>query len=366
MTTKSGKFNVFVAEDSLAVRRLLVHILSQDPRLHVVHASGSGAAAQDDLLRIQPDVLVIGVSGAADRGFATIRQVMESHPVPIVVCVPAALIGDADIVDGVAAAGAVALAARPEGLDHPDYPLLAAKLAQTAALMAEVKVVKRWSRARMAGGVRAPAPSVVVRPPGERIEVLAIGASTGGPPVLQTLLAGLPPTFPVPILIVQHIAAGFLPGLATWLCQRTGFPVRIAAHGEMARAGHVYLAPDDRHLGIGEGGRIELSDRSHDHGLRPSVAHLFRSVASTYGARAAAVLLTGMGKDGAQELKELRELGAVTIVQDAASCVVNGMPGEADRLGAALHVLAPDRMPGLLIRLASGGSSDARTTPDGD
>ncbi len=366
MTIKSGKFNVFVAEDSLAVQRLLVHILSQDSRLHVVRAGDSGDAVHDDLLRTQPDVVVLGVNGAGDRGFATIRHVMESQPVSIVVCVPATLIGDADIADGAAAAGAVAVAARPEGVDHPDYPALAAKLAQTAALMAEVKVVKRWSRTRTAGGLRASATGVDVRPHAARVEILAIGASTGGPPALQTLLAGLPPTFPLPILIVQHIAAGFLPGLATWLSQRTGVSVRIAAHGEAVRAGHVYLAPDGRHLGIGEGGQIELSDSPPDHGLRPSVAHLFRSVASSYGARAVAVLLTGMGKDGAQELKTLRERGAVTIVQDAASCVVNGMPGEADRLGAALYVLAPDRMPALLIRLTSEGSSEARTAPVGD
>jgi two-component system chemotaxis response regulator CheB len=187
---------------------------------------------------------------------------------------------------------------------------------------------------------------------------VAIGTSTGGPPVLQTILSGLPADFPAPVLIVQHIAAGFVTGLAEWLDQTTGFPVRIAAHGEPMEAGRAYLAPDGYHLGAGAQRRIALSRSEPENGLRPAVSFLFRSVAEQCGARAVAVLLTGMGKDGAEELKQLHDLGAVTIAQDAASSAVYGMPGEAMKLRAVRYSLAPDRIPAALIGLVSPGSAE--------
>ena len=182
--------------------------------------------------------------------------------------------------------------------------------------------------------------------------MVAIGTSTGGPPVLQPILAGLPKNFPIPVLIVQHIAAGFLPGLVDWLNQTTGFPTHIAAQGESLLAGHTYLAPDGYHMGLGGFGQIVLSKQQPENGLRPSVSYLFRSVAAVCGANAIGVLLTGMGRDGAEELKFLKELGAVTIAQDEESSVVHGMPGEAIKMGAASHVLAPDKIPALLAALA--------------
>jgi two-component system chemotaxis response regulator CheB len=179
--------------------------------------------------------------------------------------------------------------------------------------------------------------------------VIGIGASTGGPPVLQTILSGLPKDFPAPLLIVQHIARGFLPGLVEWLNQTTGLSVHIAAHGALLQPGHAYIAPDDFHLGVGAGGRATLAHEAPEHGVRPAVAFLFRSLAQNCGHQAIGVLLTGMGKDGAQELKEMRDSGAWTIAQDRDSSVVHGMPGEAILLDAAAQVLPADRIAGALI-----------------
>ena len=179
---------------------------------------------------------------------------------------------------------------------------------------------------------------------------------------MRTILSGLPVDFPVPLLIVQHIAAGFLPGLVDWLAQTSGFPVRIAAHGEKVAPGCAYLAPDAYHLGLNANGCVALSKQGVENGVRPSVSYLFRSVASLCGSRVMAVLLTGMGKDGAEELKHLKDLGAITVAQDADSSVVHGMPGEAIRLGAATYVLAPDRIPDALTAWA-GVSARAVTAP---
>jgi two-component system chemotaxis response regulator CheB len=186
-----------------------------------------------------------------------------------------------------------------------------------------------------------------------------MGASTGGPPVLQTILSGLPKDFPVPLLIVQHIARGFLPGMVDWLSQTTGLRVQIAAHGAIPLPGHAYVAPDDFHLAADARGHLVLAREDAEGGLRPAVSYLFRSLADSYGANAVGVLLTGMGKDGAAELKRMKAHGAYTIAQDRDSSIVHGMPGAAIELGAATQVLPADKIAGALIARAAGRLSFA-------
>jgi two-component system, chemotaxis family, protein-glutamate methylesterase/glutaminase len=200
-------------------------------------------------------------------------------------------------------------------------------------------VVRRWPRLKSTPVV-LPTPQMPLQRVPAELQVIAIGASTGGPLVLQTILAGLPKDLPVPVLIVQHMAPGFVQGFAEWLAQSSGFPVHIPTAGEYPLPGHAYVAPDGVHMGVGTGGRVILSDGDPDNGLRPSVSHLFRCVAQVFGRQAVGVLLTGMGRDGAEELKLMKDGGAVTIAQDKKSSVVHGMPGEAIRLGAATYVLS--------------------------
>jgi two-component system chemotaxis response regulator CheB len=213
--------------------------------------------------------------------------------------------------------------------------------------MSEVKVVKRIPHTVQA---RIAAQPTILTPLQKTagIQAVAIGASTGGPPVLQKILSGLPQDFPVPVLIVQHIAQGFTEGFAEWISNASGFPVRVALHGERLAPRHGYVAPDGFHLGLESGLRIALSGLAPENGLRPSVSYLFRSIAQVLGPAAIGVLLTGMGKDGAEELKAMKEKGAMTIVQDEASSVVHGMPGEAIKLGAATYVLPPEGIVAML------------------
>ncbi len=178
---------------------------------------------------------------------------------------------------------------------------------------------------------REPLPAITPRD----MSAVLIGASTGGPPVIQTILSGLKKNLPVPVLIVQHISSGFLKGMVEWLQHTTALPVRIAADREVLLPGHVYFAPDDLHMGVTRGGIVSLSRTEPENGSRPSVSHLFRSARKVYGEKLVGVLLTGMGKDGAYELKQMKEHGAVTLVQDRESSVVYGMPGEAVRIDAA-------------------------------
>jgi two-component system chemotaxis response regulator CheB len=183
------------------------------------------------------------------------------------------------------------------------------------------------------------------------VKVVAIGASTGGPPAIEAILLKLPKDFCAPLLIVQHIAPGFVQGFADWLANSCRFPVGIATQNEFPLPGHAYVAPDGVHMGMEINGRIVLSKSEPENGLRPSVSYLFRSVAEVFGKNIVGVLLTGMGKDGAYELKMMKEKGAITIAQDKESCVVYGMPGEAVNLNAATYVLSPPKIAELLSGL---------------
>jgi two-component system chemotaxis response regulator CheB len=184
-----------------------------------------------------------------------------------------------------------------------------------------------------------------------KVDFIGIGASTGGPPVLKMILDGLPKDFPAPVLIVQHIARGFLHGLVDWLNRGSEMRVNVAERGTIPLPGHAYLAPDDLHMTIDRNGQIALSDDAPDNGLRPSVARLFHSLAETCGPSAVGVLLSGMGKDGAVALKRMRERGAATIVQDRRTSVVYGMPGEALAIGASGCVLPADQIAAALVNL---------------
>jgi two-component system chemotaxis response regulator CheB len=259
-------------------------------------------------------------------------------------------------------AGALAALPVAAGIGHPEHEESAAELVRTVKLMSEVKVVRRWARHRVE--TSRPSVSLGLNLPitDAEIAVVAIGASTGGPQALQSIVSGLPGDFPVPVLIVQHIAIGFIDGFVNWLGQSSRLPVRLAAHGEVTLPGNIYVAPDGYHLKAGSNRRLLLSAEEPENGLRPAVASLFRSVAKCYGCSAVGVLLSGMGKDGALELKLMKEQGAVTIAQNMESSVVHGMPGEAIKLGAATYILPPERIACLLGSLVA--SPARRTTSD--
>jgi two-component system chemotaxis response regulator CheB len=334
--------NVLVVEDSPVVQALLKHVITADPRLHVMGIAGSGEAAIEFLSHDRPDVVLMDVHMPKMNGFDATRRIMETHPLPIIICSATMRRGDVDTVFRAMDAGAVAFVDKPVGPGHKGFDAAVTELRQSIRLMSEVKVVKRWAGARRPA--TPPVRSGHRREAGGTIRVVAIGASTGGPPAIRTVLAGLPAALPAPVLIVQHIAAGFLQGMADWLARASHLPVRLATHGERMLPGHVYLAPDGSQMGVSHDGCILLSKGPPENGLRPAVSYLFRSVASAFGSHAIGILLTGMGRDGADELKLMKEEGAVTIAQDRNSSVVHGMPGEAIELGAATHVLPPDEI----------------------
>lgn len=346
------KIKVLVAEDSTVTRLFLVHLLESDPRISVIGAVGDGQAALEFVTQNKPDVVLMDIHMPRLDGFEATRRIMETQAVPIVMCSATANTRDVVITFQAMEAGAIACIEKPLGRERGNFEAMAAHLLETVKLMSEVKVVRRTARARPAS-LPAAHSAPWQRAPVE-IKLVGVGASTGGPPVLQTIFAGLTKDFPAPILVVQHIASGFLAGMAEWLNQTTGLRVHIASYGTTPLPGHVYLAPDDFHMGIGAGGGIVLTREEPENHLRPAVSFLFRSLARVYGASALGVLLTGMGRDGAEELKAMKDQGAITIAQDQESSVVHGMPGVAIALGGATHVLPADRIAAALVGLVNG------------
>lgn len=342
--------NVLVVEDSAVVREFLVHLLGSDPGIRVVGIARDGEEALVAVRRYRPDVITMDIHMPKMGGLEATRRIMETDPTPIVIVSGSHDTDELATTFEAIEAGALALQSRPAGIGHARHEATARELVRTVKLMSEVKVVRRWPRIQPDARAAPPANSGLGAPAGMRI--VAIGASTGGPPVLQAILAGLPKTFPAPLLVVQHMAAGFIHGFAGWLAQSVALPIHVAGHGDRLLPGHVYLAPDEYQMKVDRNEKIVLTRDLPENGLRPSVSYLFRSIADIYGCNAVAGLLTGMGRDGAKELRLLREKGATTFAQDRESSVVHGMPGEAIRLDAAMRVLPPDRIVGLLTELA--------------
>lgn len=350
------RIRVLVVEDSPTMRDLMVHLLAGDARFEVVGTAADGEEAVRAVERLRPDVVTMDFHLPKLDGLGATRRIMETRPTPIVVVSSSAARDEVAGTFRALEAGALAIV---------DKPALAAgevakKLLETVRLMAEVKVVRRWPQRAHPAAAPAAAPASTAAP-----RLVAIGASTGGPQVLQAILAGLPAAFPLPIAIVQHISPGFTDGFAEWLGHSAAVPVRVASHGMPLAAGCAYVAPEGAHLLVAAdasgGGTLLLAADAPQNGHRPSVSRLFAAVADGFGAAAVGVLLSGMGRDGAAELKRMHGRGATTIVQSPETSVVPGMPGEAIKLGAASLVLAPEQIAETLGRLARRSSESPVT-----
>lgn len=339
---------VLVVEDSTVAREYISYLIDREPGMRVIGAACNGAEAVEYVKREKPDVITMDINMPVMDGLTATRRIMEIAPTPIIIVTASWDVREVQTTFRAIDAGALIAIEKPGGINHPGYEKNVIELLNTIRLMSEVKVVKRW---RWKDRGEEPVPSPAVQPRRDGIKIVAIGASTGGPAAIKTILSGLPDHVSVPIVIVQHMSPGFIGGFISWLDADTHYDVRAAAQSEIVTPQTAYVAPDGVHLGVGTDGRIELTNGAPENNVCPSVSFLFRSVAASYGRKSAAVLLSGMGMDGARELKLLKEKGAVTIAQNKESSIVFGMPGEAVRLNAAAHVLSPEGIVTVLGKL---------------
>lgn len=331
-----------IADDSETARAHLASILSDDPEIEVVALARDGAEAVALAERWRPDVILMDIYMPEMNGFEATKRIMTDHPTPIVIVSGVVDIHEVKVSMRAFHMGALALVGKPRGGTGAEASREAASLRETVKAMAAVKVVRH--RVRFSADKDALPPPDGHRAKPIRARVLAIAASTGGPAALERILAALPGDFALPILIVQHIARGFLEGLAAWLNDATLLSVRLAEAGDRPMPGHVYLPRDDHHLAVGIDGRLYLSPDPAINGFRPSATYLFRSVAAAFGPAAIGVILTGMGDDGVEGLRAMRRQGARIVAQDRESAIVNGMPGAAVAAGLPHDVLALDRI----------------------
>jgi len=365
---------VLVLDASAQRRQRLVRLLEGDASLQVVDAVAQVDQALAAAARRQADVILIGQGAAPAEAVASTRTIMQSRATPVVVVTAASSPVEARQAFELMEAGALAVVRDPGPASLAQHPAALAGLRETVRTMAEVKVVRRWASAAAHSGPpaapsgTAPARRATAHPPASapavrlepvpprgargHVELVAIGASTGGPVALKELLCALPASFPAPIVIVQHMADGFLPGLAQWLSASCRLPTEVAGPDTVLQPGRAYLAPDGPHMKVGAGLELGFDAGPPVHGHRPAVSVLLASVAEHLGPHAIGILLTGMGKDGAAELKRMKEAGAITIAQDEASSVVHGMPGEAIRCGACTYVMSPQEIGTALPALA--------------
>ena len=372
----TGMILVLIVDDSPTLRHLTRKILESDPELRVVGEAGNSQAAIALCDQLQPDIVTLDVRMLQADGDLAIRRIMAESPRPIVVLADTK--SDPDLTSGFKAleAGALMVVGKPHGLPGSDAE--ADKFIAQVKAMAGVKVVRRrwwlfgpWSDGRVVRSSETERPldqglpwkgrsdHQTIRPalrPGSGqglMQLIAMGASTGGPLALQGILGQLPGNLPVPIVVVQHISHGFVSGLAHWLNATTPLRVKVAESGEPLRPGTVYLAPDDQHLLVTQDRIVRLEASPPVDGHRPSVTALFESVAQSYGRAAVGVLLTGMGSDGAWGLKALHDAGSYTIAQDEATSIVFGMPQRGIALGVAHEVWPLEQIAGRLNKLVT-------------
>lgn len=336
---------VMVVEDSPTARALMVEILQSDPEINVVGEAVHGAEAVEMSGRLRPDLITMDIHMPVMDGFTATKHIMARSPTPIII-VSSSLSGpDVEHSLNAIQAGALMVLPKPDNPASARFDYRRNELVTMAKAMASVKVVRRWNTAP------SPPAAQPQRAHPAPVRLVAITASTGGPAALHRIFTSLPRDFRAPIVVVQHITAGFIGGLADWLRVSCPLQVSVAEHGEELRGGHVYLAPDSRHLGVTSTRRIAISDEPPRNGFRPSGNHLFQSAAAAYGSAVAGVMLTGMGSDGVEGLRAVKAAGGHVLAQDEASSIVYGMPREAVAAGIVDAVLSLDDLAPRLMQL---------------
>jgi two-component system chemotaxis response regulator CheB len=341
---------VLIVDDSLVAREMIAQILGTDAAIEVVGMARDGQEAIDSVGELKPDLITMDIHMPKVDGLQAIEQIMAYNPTPILV-VSSSVHGE-----GVGRAfdalnvGALEVLKKPEPRDWAELEQIGSELIRKIKVLAQVRVIThiRGRRERVR-------PPIVHRETGEGggRSIVAMGSSTGGPSALLSILERLPASLSVPVVVAQHIADGFVPGLVSWLDSGCALSIQVAADGREAAPGYVYIAPTGTNL-VMDGMVMRCEERTTGQLYVPSADTLFDSVCDTFGRGAVGVILTGMGSDGARGLKCMREAGAVTIAQDEETSIVYGMPRAAAERGAAEIVLPIEEIAEEIERQVAG------------
>jgi two-component system, chemotaxis family, response regulator WspF len=351
---------VAIVNDSRAAAEVLRRIVAEQPEFDVIWTAYSGDEAVRLAIMEQPDIVLMDLIMPGMDGAETTRQLMEKAPCVIVV-VTATTVGNRNLVFEAMGHGA---------LDAVNTPTLSPSgdMAGAEPLLQKLRTVSRLVEPLPRKASRASlSPRHAARPAQDnsRLPIVAIGASTGGPQALAKVVSHLPADFPAAVLIAQHVDDHFAPALADWLQHHSALPVRVARDNDALAPRGIWLAGSSDHMVYGHSGQLRYTPHPRETAYRPSADALFHSLAEPHRAIRIGVLLTGMGRDGAEGLLAMRATGALTIAQDAATCVVYGMPKAAAELKAASEVLpisaiGPRIVEAVLSSLAAGNPMAVR------
>src|ERR671932_1279882 len=326
---------VLLVEDSQVTLVILRRILKSSPEIEVVGEARTGLEALELIPTVHPDVICTDLHMPQMDGLEFTFEVMTLYPRPILVISSWVQEEDSPHVFQLLEAGALDIFPKPSAGLTTDDKLLNQELIHKIQILSGVKVFKKKRKSTSKVKHLETASSKPYLKP----EIVVIGASTGGPQAINELFAQLPSNFPVPMICVQHICSGFLQGFIDWLSASCRLPIKIAKPGDMPKPGTIYFPPEQQHLKLDDQGRFICSNSPPLDGHRPSATVTFKSVAKFYGGATVGILLTGMGRDGAEGMQCIAQAGGLTIAQDEATSVIFGMPKEAIDLGAAKLVL---------------------------
>lgn len=337
---------VLIVEDSVIFQTVLKNIFQTSPDIEVVGTANNGVEGLALIPQVNPDVICTDFHMPKMDGLEFTKKVMSMYPLPILVISVSVQTEQRHRIFELLEAGAVDIfpKPRPNRNINEEVQLNQLRLINKIKILAGVKVFrKRTLSSTPQSQLLAKSPVNNSQPTISNslseIKLVAIGTSTGGPQALQTIFATLPANLPVPIVCVQHISHGFLDGLIQWLSSTCPLSIQIAASGATPQPGTIYFPPENTHLKVNSQGQFICADSPPVGGHRPAVDVTFKSVAQVYGRKAIAILLTGMGKDGAAGIQMIQQAGGLTIAQDEETSVIFGMPQEAISLGGIKHIL---------------------------
>ncbi len=356
----AGKIGVLVVDDSPLIRQLIVDALQRDPDIEVLGTASNGEEALALTATLKPQVITMDVDMPVMDGLTASEKIMADFPTPILVLTADPRNQAPELTHRALTVGALALRVKPVEAEM-------ASITREVKLLATVPVIRHVKGVRKAppgstpaGGVpiasMTPIPSPAPQPaplmPGN-IGIVCVASSTGGPQVVQKLLAELPADFPAPVAVVQHINAAFADSLVSWLASSSKLKVKLAKDGDLLTPGTVLIAPPDAHLTVMRG-RVSVTPGPARDGHVPSGSALLESAAKAYGRRTVGVILTGMGNDGVDGIAAIHAAGGKTLAQNQESAVVFGMPGAAIAKGLVDIVVHGDEVASVLVKLARG------------
>lgn len=334
---------ILIADDSIVVRSILKDALNSVEDMVVVGEAMDGEEAVKQTGQLKPDIVIMDILMPVMGGLEATETIMARFPTPILILSSTLDERDVKLAFTAIKRGALDVMGKPAGVILENQQEFISRLAEKIRMLARIKVIHHINRKIQ----RQERP---VNEQSGRRNILAIGASTGGPKAVMSIVRTLPATLDAMVFVVQHISSGFAKGFAQWLNVECQLPVHLAEDGASPKTGEILVAPNDCQMAL-ERGRIALTDEPPVNCCKPSIDVFFNSLSLEHGAQTVAVLLTGMGKDGAQGLSDLRERGGRTIVQDEKSCVVFGMPKAAIALNAADEILPLNDIPSALAQI---------------